>query len=499
MIKNKYISLIIIFGSLVLIGLSGIQFYWMQNAYKLKEAEFEQRVKKSLFDVRKQIAKNEALKRFSQTSFGNQWMQHVHSITKQNGLQKEYIIDTTYSEDGSEIEIKVIEKDSVTGRSKEVQSSIKIPGENAAMEVIQEMFSINPFSNPSEKLSYLELDSIVGTILSENGIKSKLNMAVFNQYGQPEIYKDDLNTVELTHLQNSPYQIPVFNSDFFGPRHFLVLHFNNKKHAVVKSMAGILTLSIFLLLMVVLMFYFTISTIMKQKKVSLIKNDFINNMTHELKTPISTISLACEMLNDSSINQTDQQKKNFIGMISEENKRLGSLVESVLQTSIIDKGELKFKWQTLSVNEIISHAVKNIEIQVNQKEGVIHQVLSAKDDVIEGDKTHLTNIIYNLLDNANKYSFDSPEITISSENIVGGLLLKVKDNGIGIKTEDQHKIFEKLYRVPTGDVHNVKGFGLGLSYVKAIVEKHNGTIKVSSQIGKGSTFTIFIPKQQHHE
>ena len=171
------------------------------------------------------------------------------------------------------------------------------------------------------------------------------------------------------------------------------------------------------------------------------------------------------------------------------------MVESVLQTSIIDKGELKFKIQQLSVHEIISKAVKNIELQITQKGGVIEQQLNATHFEVEGDKTHLSNIVYNLLDNANKYSHYEPKIEISTENIVGGVLIKIKDNGVGIRPEDHSKIFEKLYRVPTGNVHDVKGFGLGLSYVKAIVEKHNGTINVSSQLGKGSTFTIFIPKQ----
>ena len=499
MIKNNYIAFIIVLGSLVLIGLASIQFYWMQNAYTLKEAEFEQVVKKSLHDVRRKIAKNEALKRFSNTSYGNKWMQHMHSVYNQNGQHKEYHIDTVFSEEGSEIEIKIIEKDTITGTEKLMRSSISLPNESTTMEVIQEMFSFNPFAQVDEKLSYEELDSIVYSTLKQNGIKSAVSLAVFNQFGQPEIYADDASKENIYTLQNSAYKVPVFSSDFFGPRYFLSLHFNNKKGAVVKSMSGVLILSIILLLAVVLMFYFTISTILKQKKVSLIKNDFINNMTHELKTPISTISLACEMLGDSSVNQTEAQKNNFVRMISEENKRLGNLVESVLQTSIIDKGELKFKLQQLSIHDIISKTVQNIELQITQKGGKVIQILSATNDVVEGDKTHLTNIIYNLLDNANKYSHNEPEITVSTENIVGGILIKVKDNGIGIRAEDQHKIFDKLYRVPTGNVHNVKGFGLGLSYVKAIVEKHNGTIKVNSQLGKGSTFTIFIPKQSNHE
>lgn len=498
-IKNKFITLIIVISSFVLIGLASIQFYWMQNAYKLKEAEFEQNIKKSLFDIRKKVAKQETLNRFSKTSYGNKWMQHMYSIHDQNGIRKEYQIDTVFNEDGGVLEIKIIEKDSVTGSERQIQQSISLPRENTAMELIQEMFSFNPFAEVQEHLSFDELDSIVKVSLKANHIKSTANFAVFNQFGQPEIFNEDDDNNDLLKLQHSNYKVPVFSSDFFGPRYYLALDFNNKKHAVVQSMAGILVLSITLLLAVVLMFYFTISTILKQKKVSLIKNDFINNMTHELKTPISTISLACEMLSDGSIEQTETQRKNFVGMISEENKRLGNLVESVLQTSIIDKGELKFKIQELSVHDIISNAVKNIELQITQKGGEITQSLTANDDLIEGDKTHLSNIIYNLLDNANKYSHNEPKINVSAENIVGGVLIKVSDNGIGIRTEDQSKIFDKLYRVPTGNVHNVKGFGLGLSYVKAIVEKHNGTIKVSSQLGKGSTFTIFIPKQHRHE
>jgi len=450
-IPQKYINYIIILGTAALLGLAGIQFYWMQNAYHLKEAQLEQNLIKSLYGIRRNVAKNQAMKRMTASPFGNQIMQHFDKH------------DPSW-----------------------------------AMEMMQEFLSSSPFTPLEENLSYAELDSIIHQELKENGIKSHVDFAVFNRFKEPVIYDDNVRVKTLKRLLHSDYQINLAGRDFMGPQYVLSLQMINKKGAILHSMIGMLSLSLVLLLSVIAIFYFTVSTLLKQKKLSIIKNDFINNMTHELNTPISTISLACEMLSDRSINQTEEQKKNFIGMIKDENKRLGNLVESVLQTAIIDKGELKFKPENISVHAIIENAVKNIHIQIQQKGGQISQQLNAKIDEIEGDKTHLTNVIFNLLDNANKYSLDAPEIKISTEDVVGGIVIKVSDKGMGIAPENQHKIFEKLYRVPTGNVHNVKGFGLGLSYVKAIVEKHGGNIKVESELGKGATFVVFLPKTIQH-
>jgi two-component system, OmpR family, phosphate regulon sensor histidine kinase PhoR len=224
-------------------------------------------------------------------------------------------------------------------------------------------------------------------------------------------------------------------------------------------------------------------------------------MTHELKTPISTISLACEALNDKGIANSKETQGRFVNMINEENKRLGVLVENVLQSAVIDKGELQLQREFFNIQDVIQRAVKNVKIQVEKKGGQI--VVSKLGTTVQvyADKVHITNVIYNLLDNANKYTPIQPSIKISTEEIVGGIVIKVKDNGVGISKENQKKIFEKLYRVPTGNVHDVKGFGLGLSYVKAIVEKHNGTINVDSTLGKGSAFVLTLPieKEKNHE
>jgi two-component system phosphate regulon sensor histidine kinase PhoR len=219
-------------------------------------------------------------------------------------------------------------------------------------------------------------------------------------------------------------------------------------------------------------------------------------MTHEFKTPISTISLACEMLNDETVAKTPEKQFRFVKMIRDENKRLSILVESILQTSILDKGEFKLKLTENDVHEIIEQAILNTQLLIGARQGSISIQLNAKKHVINADKLHLTNIIFNLIDNAIKYTKDNPEIVISTNDTEKGIEITIKDNGIGISKENQRKIFDKFYRVPTGNVHNVKGFGLGLSYVQAVVFKHNGTINVNSELGKGSNFKIIMPYKQ---
>ena len=254
-----------------------------------------------------------------------------------------------------------------------------------------------------------------------------------------------------------------------------------------------LSISAVIILSLVIAFFYTINTIRKQKKYTEIKNDFISNMTHEFKTPISTIALAGEMLSDGSIVKTPEKLERFTKMIREENKRLGVLVENILQTAVLDKGDFKLQRTDFELNEVVQSAVEKIQLQVEQKNGKLHTSLSAIKSTIWADKVHITNIVLNLLDNALKYSKEIPDISISTENISEGILLSVKDNGIGISKDDSKKIFDQFYRVSTGNVHNIKGFGLGLSYVRAIVLKHGGQISVESELNKGSTFKIYIP------
>ncbi|MBL4624691.1 MAG: HAMP domain-containing histidine kinase [Flavobacteriales bacterium] len=244
---------------------------------------------------------------------------------------------------------------------------------------------------------------------------------------------------------------------------------------------------------IIIVFIYAIRTIISQKEVSEIKNDFINNMTHELKTPISTIALACEALSDDTIAQEPGISSRYISMINDENKRLGILVENVLQSAIFDRGTFKLKVEKLDMHQLITGVVNKLEMQVNKKSGQITCNLSAINFYLNVDRVHISNVVSNLIDNAIKYSEKVPQINVITESKNSVFRLSVSDTGIGISSENQRKIFDKLYRVPTGNVHNAKGFGLGLSYVKIIVERHNGSVSVNSSAGKGSTFTIEFP------
>jgi two-component system phosphate regulon sensor histidine kinase PhoR len=237
--------------------------------------------------------------------------------------------------------------------------------------------------------------------------------------------------------------------------------------------------------------------VFRQKRLSEIRNDFVSNMTHELKTPISTISLASQMLADKSIPAGIKNMEQISKIISEECRRLGNQVEKVLQTAVFDKGKLRLRMNEVDMHEIISGVMENFSIQIKNRNGKIFTSLHAENFILQADQVHITNVLSNLLDNAIKYCNLSPEIRIGTENKGDFLLISVTDNGIGISKADQKRVFEKFYRVPTGNVHTVKGFGLGLSYVKMIMEEHHGYVEVESELYKGSTFKLYLPLKDH--
>ena len=221
-------------------------------------------------------------------------------------------------------------------------------------------------------------------------------------------------------------------------------------------------------------------------------------MTHELKTPISTISLASQMLTDSSIPDDSKNLKHISGLIREESNRLAIQVEKVLQMSIFDKDKIKLKQHQLDIDQLVKKVVDSFGLQLQNKGAEAILNLNSHNKTIEGDEVHLTNVIYNLLDNALKYTNEEPIISISSKSVKKGVVIKIKDNGIGVSKDDKKRIFEKFYRVPTGNIHTIKGFGLGLSYVKKIIDEHHGNISMESEIKKGSEFTIFLPYQRNN-
>lgn len=259
------------------------------------------------------------------------------------------------------------------------------------------------------------------------------------------------------------------------------------------SQMGIWGFSSAVMLIVIFFFVYTLFVILKQRRLSEIQKDFINNMTHEFKTPISTIAISTEVLKDPKIIHAPERLLNYTTIIQNENNRLKQQVERVLQMARLDNKEIALKKENFDLHDVIQEAVKNISLSLNSKQGQIELHLDASTSAIYADKLHLTNVFFNLLDNAVKYCTQDPHIIIRTSNKGNQLEINVTDNGIGIRAEDQKKVFHKFYRVPTGNVHDVKGFGIGLNYVKLVVESHKGKIQLSSEPGKGSTFTIVFP------
>lgn len=247
--------------------------------------------------------------------------------------------------------------------------------------------------------------------------------------------------------------------------------------------------------LVVLFFGYTVTIILKQKRISEVKTDFINNMTHEFKTPIATIGLSSETLLRENFSNDEEKLKRYASLIYKENKRLENQVERVLNIAKLNKNELSLRKEPIEIHEIIEEAADSFRFNQLENRGEVKLELNAQDDEVFGDNVHLTNVIFNLIDNAVKYSKEKPFVMVKTKNFKKGIQIQIIDHGVGIKKENLKQIFDKFYRVPTGNVHDVKGFGLGLYYVKTIIEGHNGTINVESQIGKGSTFTIYLPKK----
>ena len=290
--------------------------------------------------------------------------------------------------------------------------------------------------------------------------------------------------------------VALFPNDFSPSNAFLTLEFPQQDWFLLRQIWLTLLASLLFTGIVIFCFVYAINTILKQKKLSEMKTDFINNMTHEFKTPISTVALAVEALQDQQVAQHPEFLARYLGIIREENARLGSQVEKVLQIATLDKKDFQLTLEPINLHEIIQKAAVSILPVVQKREGTITQHLNATQPIISADRHHLTNIITNLIDNANKYSPESPVITIRTENNTQGITLSVTDQGMGMSKEELSRVFEKFYRVPTGNRHDVKGFGLGLSYVKSMVEAHQGRVLATSTLGKGSTFTVYLPYEQ---
>jgi two-component system phosphate regulon sensor histidine kinase PhoR len=450
---NKRLFILIIVGlSAALVGLMIIQSYWVKNTMAVKEAQFIGNVKRAMENVVLNLEKQER-----NTLLKDWYAKMGYPDSTGSNLLSPYMIDPSFFQNF-------------------INPNVVLP--------IEERININ------------SLDSLIRKELKEQGINTQYEYGVFSKSRYLMAIQKTGKYPE--QLLNESYSIGLFPNDVMGEINYLLLYFPHKSRFLISQLWLLLAISIVLVLIIIFSFGYSIWTILRQKKLSELKNDFINNMTHEFKTPISTISLACEALEDKDIAKSEEAVSNYVDIIRQENSRLRNMAERILQSASLEKGKIAMKKEEVDMHKIINNALNNIRLQVGKRGGKIEIQFEAKQHIVLGDRVHLTNVIYNLLDNANKYSPESPKICIRTQSTYSEINISIKDQGIGISKANQKKVFDKLYRVPTGNIHNVKGFGLGLGYVKAVVENHNGRIKLESELQKGTKFDIYLPLHKNN-
>ncbi len=536
--SKRKIQIIIIIITFALLGLVIIQLYWIKNAIAVKEAYFDRSVNEALTNLVYKLEKIEVADRIKNrmkkgtknetlfnaidsinsifqkevesmtNDFNYQKSSYVNYYNKQNPTQYPDSVNTSivklYDSTSTSIRGDSLKKKSIrpvfipnyyvpTNHFDSISSKIDkfIKKSFLVSDVFEEMFINGAQRNIEDRINMIKLDSIIKKELSNKNIQTDYEFGIYSPVKNEYVYEKTGKYHK--ELMEKSTAFLLFPSDLYSSMDYLAVYFPNKSSYLFTQMWWILLIATVLLLCIVSGFAYTIISIIRQKRLTEMKNDFISNMTHEIKTPISTISLACQALNDEDIKKSGALSSSYISIINDENNRLGLLTEKILQTAIIEKGQLLLKKEIVDLHELIKDAIKNIKIQVDAKEGKILTDLRADDSLITVDKMHITNLIYNLLDNAIKYSPEKPRIIVGTLNNPSGIYLTIEDNGIGISNANQKRIFENLYRVSSGNIHNIKGFGLGLSYVKAIVGLHNGEITVESELRKGSKFTVYLP------
>ena len=555
--KKRTLYWIIFLMSLSLTGIIVVQWLWISNAMEIKEENYNREIREAMEKTAERLSKKvdvvflsrqlhknipkeprvqkpefnpfqqekirkilkeqreEAEKRIEEQEEKMEKMEkkmQIH-IKKKDSLEEKYFINMknlANLDSLPHIKMESMNMDSIINISlKKVDESLKkIDWEEFNVEVEQQAEKFNDifkemafeykfnFDSLRRRIPYQQIDSILNWHFRESGVEASYSYGVYDTQADSLIYKQaDFDSSMI----DKAYQVNLFPNDLVRKSTYLVVHIPEKKELIIRSMAYLLIASAFFTLIIIATFGVTISTILRQKKLSEIKSDFINNMTHEFKTPIATISLASDSIANPKTLENKDQIMNFLRIIKSENKRMNNQVERVLQMSLLDKKDFQLDLQPVHGHPVIEQVVNNIRLQLDKNGGAIYYDPEAEDDSIYVDEEHLLNILYNLVDNAIKYSGSTPEVSLKTKNHKGYLVISVEDNGIGIRKEEQSRIFDKFYRVSTGNVHNVKGFGLGLSYVKAVVKEMKGDIKVNSQYGKGTRFDVFLPlKEEDH-
>ncbi len=519
--QKRLLYVLIALMSIALIGIIIVQIYWIVDSIEKKEEQFSFAIKQSLADVVKEVERREAYK----------YYQAFEDLADSLGVRPERreLLELLYIErDGSQQEISryknslltesykldpqllELDLDSITftrlyNSTSKTSNDSSLDGsgmmtrskvdkildvEEYQLMAYRDLVRENNYKLPLTIRTSKELiRKLLQEELEDRGIEAQFEFGIFQDGFATRIISDNFKFKE-----KATWGHKIFESSEEGALSYtLLLNIPGRNKLILSSITGMALLSLLFTAVIIIAYGNAVNQIFKQRQISQIKTDFINNMTHEFKTPIATINLALDSLKHPKIAADPEKVKNYLRMIREENKRMHSQVENVLQISKLDKNELNIEKTRVDLNAITEEAISHISLILEQQGGTLQTHFGALRTDVLGNESHLTNVIVNILENAIKYSDTPPVIDVYTENFKDLIVLKVRDQGIGMSKAASRKVFQKFYREHTGDIHNVKGHGLGMAYSKRILEDHHGQINVESEKGKGSTFTIQLP------
>lgn len=506
--------------SLALLGLVFVQIYWSLKSIELHKQIFKDTVDQAMSEVVFKVNKQEISSLVLHYKQNAKILQKVDSLN--NILEKlktkypdilfeERSFSQTY-QDNFILSEPPMEPDSIEAWSQEKKASSSIKKrrvqhtyrawekernlllQNSRLmdDLLREAMKHAPKQNLLQRIDPYVIDSLISFELAKKGIHTQVEWGIFSRNLSKLVVRRSKDYG--VRLLQSRLFYQLFPNDSSPNSYFLVIGFPNQKIFIASQMWHLSIVAIVLLIIQILAFIYTLRSVIRQHKFSEQKTNFINHITHEIKTPVSTISLICESFNDPDIGYNEAEVKNLLAIINHESKRLQLLSRKIIEISNLERGVYQLNMSECDLHEIIQNAINNSGFQIMLNNGRIETELTAKTSSIFGDKERLISVFSNLIENANKYAEEAPYIVIKSRNINSTIEITVSDNGIGMSKNQLAKIFDKLYRIPTGNTHNAQGFGLGLSFVKSIMEQHKGTVSVESELKKGSTFSLIFPQ-----
>ncbi|MDX6181539.1 HAMP domain-containing sensor histidine kinase [Flavobacterium sp. Fl-77] len=524
---NKlFFRILVLLMSLSLIGIILVQVYWFNSSFKNNDEQFKYHVTQVISDVSDKLEKQE--------EYG--FYEKINRIKDSTGKipQKEDLLEILFVQRNTKTNKTIVYKNSIISENYDLSGSlfdkkfssdrfknfsskrlteiynnnnsidnntlnqsiipdvkIEKEGNLDILNKAQMQISYKDYASAlpiNERITKEKVKNLLKKELEEHGVKTKFEFGIYSSGIATKIKSDGFHFDK-----DATYNTPVFADNEGNSKYELLVTFPNKKKFLLSDLVSITILSIIFTLIIIVAYTSALNQLLRQKHISEIKTDFINNMTHEFKTPIATINLALDAIKNPKIIEDKEKVFRYLQMIRDENKRMHAQVENVLRISKLEKKELDITKEPTAIHDIIEDAIEHVNLILEDRNGTVVKHLNAARTTCLINEVHFTNVLVNILENAIKYSPDIPEIEIFTENVKDMILIKVKDNGLGMSKIAQKRVFEKFYREHTGDLHNVKGHGLGLAYVKRIVEDHNGQVYVESEKGKGSTFIIKIP------